>query len=291
MDDAGLDGGLRPHVRHDGGQAFQPVADQEEHVPHAPVFHVQQHRHPELGAFPAGPRPQPQDVFAAVQGHPDRGVDRPVGDLTVADLHHDRVDEDRRVDLVQRPVLPRLHLLDHLVGDPADGLLRHRGAVDLREVRADLTRGQTLRIQRQDDLIDPGQPPLPLLDDLRLERPGPVPRHVDPDWAAAAGQHLLGPGPVADVPAARALACGIMLLITQVAGHLLVQRGLDHGLGQLLQQPVRASQRQAPLAGQPHQLPRSLSFSGYLSGLLLGGHAVQCRGHHGTSPARPAGLA
>jgi hypothetical protein len=56
---------------------------------------------------------------------------------------------------------------------------------------------------------------------------------------------------------------GSCFLIPPVAGHLLVQRGLDHGLGQLLQQPVRAGQRQAPLAGQPHQLPRSLSLSGY----------------------------
>jgi hypothetical protein len=41
-------------------------------------------------------------------------------------------------------------------------------------VRADLPGGQALGIQRQHDLIDPGQPPLPLLDDLRLERALPV---------------------------------------------------------------------------------------------------------------------
>jgi transposase-like protein len=36
---------------------------------------------------------------------------------------------------------------------------------------------------------------------------------------------------------------------------------------------------------------RNGSLNGYLSRLLLDGHAVQCRGHHGTSPARPQGLA
>jgi hypothetical protein len=78
---------------------------------------------------------------------------------------------------------------------------------------------------------------------------GAIRRAGDPDLARTAGQHLLGPGPIPDVPAAGALACGIVLLIAQVPGHLLIQRGLDHGLGQLLQQPVRTSQRQAALAG------------------------------------------
>ena len=46
--------------------------------------------------------------------------------------------------------------------------LRHRGAVDLGEVRRDLPGGQAAGGQRQHDLIDPGQPPLPLLHNLRL---------------------------------------------------------------------------------------------------------------------------
>jgi hypothetical protein len=45
----------------------------------------------------------------------------------------------------------------------------------------------------------------------------------------------LGPGPVADV--VRPSPDRLVLLITQVLGHLLVQRRLDDGLGQLLQQP------------------------------------------------------
>lgn len=35
---------------------------------------------------------------------------------------------------------------------------------------ADLAGGQSFGVQRQHDLIDPGQPALPFLDDLRLER-------------------------------------------------------------------------------------------------------------------------
>ena len=54
-------------------------------------------------AFTAGAGPQTQDVALTIQGHADGGVDRPVGDLAVADLDDDGVDEDRRVDLIERP--------------------------------------------------------------------------------------------------------------------------------------------------------------------------------------------
>ncbi len=68
------------------GQALQPVADHEEHIPDPAVLQVGQHAHPELGALPAGPGPQPQDVLLPGQGDPDRGVDGPVGDLPVRGL-------------------------------------------------------------------------------------------------------------------------------------------------------------------------------------------------------------
>jgi transposase len=42
---------------------------------HAAVLHVQRDTHPELGAFPAGPDPQAEDVFPAVQRHANRGID------------------------------------------------------------------------------------------------------------------------------------------------------------------------------------------------------------------------
>jgi len=71
-----------------------------------------------------------------------------------------------------------------------------------------------------------------------------------------------------------------MLLIAQVLGHLHIESGLEHRLGQLLEQPIRSGQRQAPLLGQPHQLGRSLLLGRYLSRLLFC-HAIQCR-HHGT---------
>jgi hypothetical protein len=73
------------------------------------------------------------------------------------------------------------------------------------------------------------------------------------------GEHGLGSGAVADVARPGAdCTTGIVLLIAQVLGHLLVQRGLQHRLGQLLEQPVRAGQRQALFLRQPDQLSRGL---------------------------------
>jgi hypothetical protein len=54
------------------------------------------------------------------------------------------------------------------------------------EVRADLTGGHTPRAQAQHDLIDTGQPALPLRHDLGGERAVPIPRHVDGNLTGAA---------------------------------------------------------------------------------------------------------
>ena len=124
-------------------QALEAVADDEEHVRHAAVLDVGEHVHPELRALPAaGAGPQAQDVAAAGQVDPDRGVERLVADLPVADLDYDRVDEDRRVHRLQRPGGPGLHVLDDLVGDPRDGVLRDLRPVHLGEVRGDLPGGK-----------------------------------------------------------------------------------------------------------------------------------------------------
>jgi hypothetical protein len=77
-----------------------------------------------------------------------------------------------------------------------------------------------------------------------------------------------------------------MLVMTEVLGHLLVQRRFQHHLRELLQQPVRAGQRDALLPGPGHQLLRQLLLRRRLRLVLPPVcHAVQCRGHHGTFPA------
>jgi len=138
------------------------------------------------------------------------------------------------------------------------------------KVRADLPGGQALGIQRQHHLIDTRKPPLALADDLRLKRAIPVPWNLDGHLARRLGQHRLGPGAIAHVPRRR-LA---VLVMAQVLGQLLVQRRLQHRLGQLLEQPIRAGQRQALLPGPPHQLLRHLFLSRRLRLVLTLGHVI-----------------
>lgn len=116
------------------------------------------------------------------------------------------------------------------------------------------------------------------LDDLRLEGRCPIPGHLDLDRAGGVGQHGLGAGAVANV--ARPCLGRVVFLIAEVLGHLLIERGFEHRLGQLFEQPVGPGQRQALLLRQPDQLDRSLLLRGLLNRLLLG-HIFQCR-HHGT---------
>jgi hypothetical protein len=64
---------------------------------------------------------------------------------------------------------PGRHPLHHPISNSGNGLLRHLSAVDLREVRGNLTVGQPLRRSRDHQIIDSGDPPLPLRHDHRLE--------------------------------------------------------------------------------------------------------------------------
>src|SRR6516225_10616045 len=77
MNNACLHNGLFPDGTHRIGQAFEPVADQHAHIAH--------------------PGPQPQDVPLAVHGDAQGQVDGPVGDLALADLHVNGVDEQDSV--------------------------------------------------------------------------------------------------------------------------------------------------------------------------------------------------
>lgn len=75
-------------------------------------------------------------------------VDGSVGDLGVADLDHDRVDQQHRVEPIQRPVLPREHVLDNRVGDLGDRLSADLSAIELEQMRLDVTRREPLGVER-----------------------------------------------------------------------------------------------------------------------------------------------
>jgi len=79
-------------------QALEAVADEHQDVGDTAVLDLGEHVHPVLGAFPAAACPDPQDVPLPIDGDADGYVERLVGDLSVADFHHDRVDEHHRID-------------------------------------------------------------------------------------------------------------------------------------------------------------------------------------------------
>ena len=149
-------------------------------------------------------------------------------------------------------------------------------------VGRNLSGRQIPRGGRQHDLVDPGQPPLPLLHDLRLEARVGVARHVDLDWADL-GQHRLRPHSVAGV--AGVSAHWVVLVIAQMLRHLLLERGLEHLFRQPGQQPVRTDQVDALGAGLLHQLlSHALLIQYRLHRLLLLCCHVVNRVSHDLSP-------
>src|SRR5690606_4463038 len=68
-----------------------------------------------------------------------------------------------------------------------------RRSVDILKVCRDLAGGQSFVAEREHDLVDAGQPPLPFAHDLRLETRVGVPRDVDLDRADL-GEHRLRSG-------------------------------------------------------------------------------------------------
>jgi hypothetical protein len=62
--------------------------------------------------------PEAEDVAVALEGDPQGQVARAAPDrATLADLEHQRVEEDHRVDVLQWPGRPRARVVHHAVGD------------------------------------------------------------------------------------------------------------------------------------------------------------------------------
>jgi len=164
---------------------------------------------PVLGALPAaGADPLAQDVAFAAEADAHRDVDGPVGDGAVSDLHDNRVDQDHRRHAIERPVLPAEQVLDDGVGDPADRVAGHLGAVDLRQICLDVTGRETLRVQRDDVAGQAVETTLALAHRLRVEAGVAVPRDPQLHLTDLRG-HDLGIATVAAVASPSPLrACG-----------------------------------------------------------------------------------
>jgi hypothetical protein len=139
-------------------------------------------------------------------------------------------------------------------------------------VRGDLTGRQALGRQRDHQLVDAGEPRLPLRNDLRLERALTVPGHRDLDLADL-GQHRLRRRAVARV--APITSFGRVPRIAEMVLHL----DLKRRLGQTGQKPARPDQLDTCRAGPLDQL---------LSELLIRRHRHHLRRclirHYGSLP-------
>ena len=135
MHDAGLHPGLGEDGRDRVREARQAVDAEDQHVTDAALVQIVEHGQPELRAL-ALPPPDPENLALALQRDADRQIAGPRAHRAVlADAHHQAVEVDDRVDLLQRPGAPGA-ILEHGVGDAADRVTADLDAVELAELAA-----------------------------------------------------------------------------------------------------------------------------------------------------------
>ena len=125
------------------GEALKAVDAADQDVLHAAVLQIAQHLHPELRALGLL-EPHAQHLPVALQGDAEGEVERPALDrAALADLDHHAVQEHDRVDVLQWPLAPLADVVHDRVGHTRDQVQADLDAVDLLQVRADVTHRQT----------------------------------------------------------------------------------------------------------------------------------------------------
>jgi len=157
----------------------------------------------------------------------------------LAHLHVDAIQVDDRIHRVEQPGLPCLDLIDHRIGDRGNQAGRDLRPVHFFQMRLDLAHGHATRIQRQDLVVEAGPAGLVLGNQLWLEATVPITRDLDRQLAELALEGLAA-APVARV--AGHVGDRFVLVVTEVLGHLRIQRPLDQPFGQLFEQAVLADQ-------------------------------------------------
>ena len=121
------------------GEPGQPVDAADQNVPYAAGLQIGEDLHPELGALRLL-EPHAEHVALTVERDAEREVQRAALDrAALADLQHHAIEEHDRVDVLQRPLAPVAHVVHDRVGDAADQIEADLHAVDLLQVRADVT--------------------------------------------------------------------------------------------------------------------------------------------------------
>ena len=89
----------------------------------------------------------------------------------IADLDHDRVEVDHRVEGVEFSVLPLDHLVGDFLGDLADRLVRQLGPERGDQMMLDIADGHPAGVKRDDHRVQAIQAPLALADQHRVNVP------------------------------------------------------------------------------------------------------------------------
>jgi hypothetical protein len=148
----------------------------------------------------------------------------------LADLEDERVEEDDRVDVVERPLLPLPDVLHHRVGDSRDEVAADLDAVELGQVRLDVAGRHPARVEGEDLVVEALEAPLPLAHKLRLEAALAVTRrpHLD---RAVLGRERLRRRAVAGV--AGPAGWLLVRLVAEIGGQLRRQGALHQPRRQL----------------------------------------------------------
>ena len=221
------------------GEAREAVGADKQDVAHTAVLEVGHDACPEARAL-AFFGPQAEAFALACERDADRDVHGAfLDDLLFADRDHQGVQVDDDVDLLERPALPRPHVVLDRGGDLADQPLADIDAVELAEVALDVARRHPARIERQDLIVEAIEAPRVLGHDPRLERRVAVPRQLDRERPIDRAQRLARPTvtPIGLLPG-RLLTRRIAEMLTQ----LHTRSALDQPPPQPVDQPLRARQ-------------------------------------------------
>ena len=215
------------------GKPFEAVDAADQHVADAALAELGQDLQPELRALGLL-KPHPEHVTLALDGDAQREIaGAALHAPALANLQHQAVEEDHRIDVLQRPLLPRADVLDDRVGDAADQVVADLDAVELGQVRLDVTNAHPARVHRDDLLVKASEAPLALRHDLRRKAALAIARRLDPNRAMLGRQRLRRrPIPRIAGPTRRRLA----VLIAEVLGQLGIHRALDQPTRQIGQQ-------------------------------------------------------
>ena len=184
--------------------------------------------------------PQAKDFFLAGRIEGKRHIHGLVlDDALVADFDPQSIEENDRIDRIERPVLPVPDFFEDGIGDPADQIWRDIDAVELGQMALDLANRHAAGVEAQNLIVEPVEPGLAFRDQLRLKAPRPVARNRNSNLALLR-QKRLRTCPIAAVAASP--AGRVALLVAQMLRQLGAECPLDQRFLQLLEKPVFAGQ-------------------------------------------------